>query len=154
MENKFSQKQIANWRRVRQNIEADLIKLSKVDEKIQSMQAAYEEKIQALKTKYEEKIKDVYAEAETLRQMIDIQEAPVKVATGGFTTQEIFVKVTVVSDKVDANGRQLRKNVYSLRYPETIVPPVSENSTMGETQEPTTTQTSENEVVNEESLNM
>ena len=124
MENKFSQKQIANWRRVRQNIEADLVKLNKVDEKIQSIQADYEEKAQALKAKYEEKIKDIQTEAETLRQMIDIQETPVKVATGGFTTQDIFVKEWQVNDKVDANGKQIRKAVYNLRYPETIVPSV------------------------------
>ena len=125
MENKnFTQKQIANWRRVRQNIEADLTKLAKVDEKIQSIQADYEEKAQALKAKYEEKIKDIQTEAETLRQMIDIQETPVKVATGGFTTQDIFVKEWQVNDKVDANGKQIRKAVYNLRYPETIVPSV------------------------------
>ena len=124
MENKFSQKQIANWRRVRQNIEADLTKLANVDEKIQSIQADYEEKAQALKAKYEEKIKDIQTEAETLRQMIDIQETPVKVATGGFTTQDIFVKEWQVNDKVDANGKQIRKAIYVLRYPETIVPPV------------------------------
>ena len=131
MENKFSQKQIANWRRVRQNIEADLTKLAKVDEKIQSIQADYEEKAQALKAKYEEKIKDIQTEAETLRQMIDIQETPVKVATGGFTTQDIFVKDWQVNDKVDANGKQIRKAVYVLRYPETIVPLVeTEGSTV------------------------
>ena len=131
MENKFSQKQIANWRRVRQNIEADLTKLAKVDEKIQSIQADYEEKAQALKAKYEEKIKDIQTEAETLRQMIDIQETPVKIATGGFTTQDIFVKEWQINDKVDANGKQIRKAVYVLRYPETIVPPVeTESSTV------------------------
>ena len=131
MENKFSQKQIANWRRVRQNIEADLTKLAKVDEKIQSIQADYEEKAQALKAKYEEKIKDIQTEAETLRQMIDIQETPVKIATGGFTTQDIFVKDWQVNDKVDANGKQIRKAIYTLRYPETIVPPVkTESSTV------------------------
>ena len=131
MENKFSQKQIANWRRVRQNIEADLTKLAKVDEKIQSIQADYEEKAQALKAKFDEKIKDIQTEAETLRQMIDIQETPVKVATGGFTTQDIFVKDWQVNDKVDANGKQIRKAVYVLRYPETIVPLVeTEGSTV------------------------
>ena len=131
MENKFSQKQIANWRRVRQNIEADLTKLAKVDEKIQSIQADYEEKAQALKAKYEERIKDIQTEAETLRQMIDIQETPVKVATGGFTTQDIFAKEWQVNDKVDTNGKQIRKAIYVLRYPETIVPPVeTESSTV------------------------
>ena len=131
MENKFSQKQIANWRRVRQNIEADLTKLAKVDEKIQSIQADYEKKAQNLKAKYDEKIKDIQTEAETLRQMIDIQETPVKVATGGFTTQDIFAKEWQVNDKVDTNGKQIRKAIYVLRYPETIVPPVeTESSTV------------------------
>ena len=131
MENKFSQKQIANWRRVRQNIEADLVKLNKVDEKIQSIQADYEEKAQALKAKYDEKIKDIQTESDTLRQMIDIQETPVKIATGGFTTQDIFAKEWQVNDKVDTNGKQIRKAIYVLRYPETIIPPVkTESSTV------------------------
>ena len=63
--------------------------------------------------------------------MIDIQETPVKVATGGFTTQDIFAKEWQVNDKVDTNGKQIRKAIYVLRYPETIVPLVeTEGSTV------------------------
>ena len=123
METNYSSKQIANWRRVRMNIESDLNKLAKVDDKIKAINADYEEKAAALKAKYDSKIKDMMVEAETLHNMIDVQEYPVKVATGGFTTQEIFVKNWIVSDKVDANGHQIRKATYDLRYPETILPP-------------------------------
>ena len=100
----FSQKQIANWRRIAMNVNSDVIKLEKL----------------------EAKINELNIEAETLRNMIDMQEYPVKMATGGFTTSDIFVKNVVTTDKVDANGRAIKKTTYDLKYPSTILPPVEE----------------------------
>ena len=54
---------------MRQNIEADLTKLAKVDEKIQSIQADYEEKAQALKAKYEAEA--LKGEEEFQRKFVD-----------------------------------------------------------------------------------
>ena len=96
----FSQKQIANWRRIAMNVNSDVIKLEKL----------------------EAKINELNIEAETLRNMIDMQEYPVKMATGGYTTSDIFVKNVVSTDKVDANGRAIKKTTYDLRYPDTILP--------------------------------
>ena len=102
MENKnFTQKQIANWRRIAMNVNSDVIKRDKIQSKIDE-----------LKT-----------ELETLNQMIDMQEYPVKMATGGYTTSDIFVKNVVTTDKVDANGRALKKTTYELKHPESILPP-------------------------------
>lgn len=101
MENKnFTQKQIANWRRIAMNVNSDVIKRDKIQSKIDELKI----------------------ELETLNNMIDMQEYPVKMATGGFTTSDIFVKNVVTTDKVDANGRPIKKTTYDLKWPETILP--------------------------------
>lgn len=103
MENKnFTQKQIANWRRIAMNVNSDVIKRDKLQQKINEMNE----------------------ELAQLNEIIEMQEYPVKMATGGYTTSDIFVKNVVTTDKVDANGRALKKTTYDLRYPETILPPV------------------------------
>jgi hypothetical protein len=102
MENKnFTQKQISNWRRIAMNVNSDVIKRDKIQSKIDELKV----------------------ELDTLNQMIDMQEYPVKMATGGYTTSDIFVKNVVTTDKVDANGRALKKTTYDLRWPESILPP-------------------------------
>ena len=105
-ENKFSTKQIANWRRIRVNIESDLNSLKKIQDKIDAETA-----------KYNEKITKLNKDAEELQKMIDLQEYPVKMATG-FTSQQLFVKDVVVSDKVNADGRTIKKTVYNFVYPD------------------------------------
>ena len=105
-ENKFSTKQIANWRRIRVNIESDLNSLKKI-----------QDKIDAETVKYNEKVAKLNKDAEEIQKMIDLQEYPVKMATG-FTSQQLFVKETVVSDKVASDGRTIKKTVYNFVYPD------------------------------------
>jgi hypothetical protein len=101
MENKnFTQKQIANWRRIAMNVNSDVIKRDKIQSKIDELKI----------------------ELDTLNNMIDMQEYPVKMATGGYTTSDIFVKNVVTTDKVDANGRPIKKTTYDLKWPETVLP--------------------------------
>ena len=103
MENKnFTQKQIANWRRIAMNVNSDVIKRDKLQMKINEMNE----------------------ELAQLNEIIEMQEYPVKMATGGYTTSDIFVKNVVTTDKVDANGRALKKTTYDLRWPESVLPPV------------------------------
>ena len=102
MENKnFTQKQIANWRRIAMNVNSDVIKRDKLQQKINELQI----------------------ERETLDKMIEMQEYPVKMATGGFTTSDIFVKNVITTDKVDNNGRPIKKTTYDLKWPDTVLPP-------------------------------
>lgn len=124
MENKnFTQKQIANWRRIAMNVNSDVIKRDKLQSKIDELKI----------------------ELETLNNMIDMQEYPVKMATGGYTTSDIFVKNVVTTDKVDANGRPIKKTTYDLKWPESILPP-TEN--VSESVEP------DNNIVMDENTNM
>ena len=117
MENKnFTQKQIANWRRIAMNVNSDVIKRDKIQSKIDELKI----------------------ELETLNNMIDMQEYPVKMATGGYTTSDIFIKNVVTTDKVDANGRAIKKTTYDLKWPETVLPSEG-NAGMPETELPTDT---------------
>jgi DhnA family fructose-bisphosphate aldolase class Ia len=103
MENKnFTQKQIANWRRIAMNVNSDVIKRDKLQQKINEMNE----------------------ELKNLNEIIEMQEYPVKMATGGYTTSDIFVKNVVTTDKVDANGRAIKKTTYELKHPESILPPI------------------------------
>jgi hypothetical protein len=115
MENKnFTQKQIANWRRIAMNVNSDVIKRDKIQSKIDELKI----------------------ELDTLNNMIDMQEYPVKMATGGYTTSDIFVKNVVTTDKVDANGRPIKKTTYDLKWPETVLPSEG-NACMPEAELPT-----------------
>lgn len=108
----YTEKQIANWRRIRVSIDPYLNNLEKINNKIE-----------AEKAKCDEKIAKLLAEAADINKTIEMYEYPVKAMTGGYTTQDIFVKEVVVNDKVAADGRTLRKSVYHLRYPDTVLPP-------------------------------
>lgn len=102
MEKQFTQKQIANWRRVRQNIEADLNKVNKL----------------------KKQINDLNDEIKLLNTVIDAQEYVVRMATDGYTSQEIFKKVVTDTGKVGPNGYPIRKTTYVLRYPDIVIPPI------------------------------
>ena len=102
MENtiKFSERQIAAWKRIAMNVNADVTKRDKLVAKRDELQK----------------------EIDRLNRIIELNEMPVMEATGGYTTSEIFVKKVIESDKVDKDGRPIKTTKYELRYPETIVP--------------------------------
>ena len=103
MENiKFTSKQIAAWRRIAMNVNTDVTKRNKLIEKRDELQR----------------------EIDRLNKIIELNELPVKEMTGGYTTEELFVKVVTETDKVDKDGRTIKTTSYQLRYPETIVPVV------------------------------
>ena len=130
----YTEKQIANWRRIRVSIDPYLNNLEKINNKIE-----------AEKVKYDEKVAKLLAEAADINKTIEMYEYPVKAMTGGYTTQDIFVKEIVVNDKVATDGRTLKKSVYSLRYPDTVLPPTAEPSLVNS--EPTTDMEQHNEMI-------
>lgn len=97
---KFTSKQIANWKRVAMNVNADVTKRNKLLEKRDELQK----------------------EIDKLNRIIELNEAPVREATNGYTTEELFVKKVEDTGKVDANGRAIKTTKYELRYPETVIP--------------------------------
>lgn len=104
MENtvKFSERQIAAWKRIAMNVNSDVTKRDKLVAKRDELQK----------------------EIDKLNRIIELNEMPVMEATNGYTTSELFVKKVIESDKVDKDGRPIKTTRYELRYPETIVPVV------------------------------
>lgn len=101
MNKQFTQKTIAQWKRIAANVNADVISRDKIIVKITELN----EKLQELNTR------------------IELQEAPVKLVTNGFTTSDILQKVVEETGKFDKEGRPLKSTKYVLKYPETILPP-------------------------------
>ena len=99
---KFTSKQIANWKRTAMNVNANVIKRDKLAAKIAALQKEYDE----------------------INQDIELEEAHVRRATGGYSTSDIFVKKVVETGKTDPKtGYPVKQTRYELIYPETIVPP-------------------------------
>ena len=108
----LNNRELAQIKRIAQNVDSDYQKVYKLNEKIAEL------------TK----------ERDSLQQGIDEQEAPVIRKTGGYKSTDIYVKTitpafnTDGTPKTDKEGRQLKVTKWTLRNPETIIPvaPVSE----------------------------
>jgi len=98
-------RELAQVKRIAQNVDADYQSVCKLNEKI----------------------KELTAQRDSLQQGIDEMEAPV-IRKTGFKSTDIYTKVIVPqmnpdgTAKVDKNGRPVKITKYVLRYPDTIVP--------------------------------
>ena len=101
-------RELAQVKRIAQNVDADYQKVCKL----------------------EEKIAELTKERDELQQGIDEQEAPV-VRKTGFKSTDIYTKVIVPqmnedgTAKVDKNGRPIKVTKYVLRYGDSILPPAN-----------------------------
>lgn len=110
MEKKFTKFELARMKRTAQNVDQYLTRKNKLVEK----KAAID------------------AELAEVNNLIELTDAPTKAMTGGFGTEDIIRKVVVPTDKMDKNGNIIKQTTYEFIYPETIVPPVVEMSTVEE----------------------
>ena len=78
------------------------------------------------KHKLLDEIADRQAELESIEQQIAGYKIPIKEATGGFTTEDLVKREVIDTGKVDKDGRPIKQTVYSLMYPETIVPEITD----------------------------
>lgn len=77
------------------------------------------------KHKLLDEIADRQAELESIEQKIAGYQIPIKEATGGFTTEDLVKREVIDTGKVDKDGRPIKQTVYSLKYPETIIPEIT-----------------------------
>ena len=104
----LNNRELAQVKRIAQNVDADYQKVGKLEEQIAKLTAQRDE----------------------LQKSIDEMEAPVIRKTGGFKSTDIYEKTIVPqfndngTPKTDKDGRQLKVTKYVLRYPDTIIPPV------------------------------
>lgn len=81
------------------------------------------------KNKLEAKKSEIEAELENVNQQIELTDAPT-VAMTGYHTEDIIKKVVTPTDQVDKNGNVIKKVTFEFIYPDTIVPPVTEEETL------------------------
>ena len=102
----FTKFELARMKRTAQNVEGFLKQKNKLEEK---------------KAKIEE-------ELAVINQQIELTDAPT-VAMTGYHTEDIIKKVVTPTDQVDKNGNIIKKVTFEFIYPDTIVPPVTEEET-------------------------
>lgn len=81
------------------------------------------------KNKLEAKKAEIEAELANVNQQIELTDAPT-VAMTGYHTEDIIKKVVTPTDQVDKNGNVIKKVTFEFIYPNTIVPPVTEEETL------------------------
>lgn len=81
------------------------------------------------KNKLEAKKAEIEAELANVNQQIELTDAPT-VAMTGYHTEDIIKKVVTPTDQVDKNGNIIKKVTFEFIYPDTIVPPVTEEETL------------------------
>lgn len=131
MEKKLNQMQLGIVKRIAQNVNSNFEKVTKLNEKIETL----------------------VEERDTLQTMIDEMEAPVVRMTGGYKSTDLYDKVIVPQFNEDGTpkvnektGYQVKTTKYVLKYPDTILPPVVEE-TIEETVEATPAEEAEETVV-------
>lgn len=102
----FTKFELARMKRTAQNVEGFL---------------KQKNKLEAKKAKIEE-------ELAVINQQIELTDAPT-VAMTGYHTEDIIRKVVTPTDQVDKNGNIIKKVTFEFIYPDTIVPPVTEEET-------------------------
>ena len=107
MNNKsLNARELAQIKRIAQNVDADYQKVCKLNEKINNL----------------------ITERDALQQGIDEMEAPVIRKTGGYKSTDLYEKTIIPqfnengTPKTDKEGRQLKVTRYTLRFPDTILP--------------------------------
>ncbi len=110
----FTKFELARMKRTAQNVEGFLKQKNKLEEK---------------KAKIEEELTIV-------NQQIELTDAPT-VAMTGYHTEDIIKKVVTPTDQVDKNGNIIKKVTFEFIYPDTIVPPVTEEEAPANVEETT-----------------
>lgn len=77
------------------------------------------------KNKLEAKMAEIEKELAGINEQIELTDAPT-VAMTGYHTEDIIRKVVTPTDQVDKNGNIIKKVTFEFIYPDTIIPPVTE----------------------------
>lgn len=97
---KFSKFEIATIKRTAQNVNPMVSRKAKIKEQINALQAEYEQ----------------------LDTMQEQYEASIKTMTGGYSSEDLVEKVIETTGVVDKNGKPVKTTKFVLKYPETVIP--------------------------------
>lgn len=79
------------------------------------------------KNKLEAKKAEIDAQLKVINEQIELTDAPT-VAMTGYHTEDIIKKVVTPTDQVDKNGNVIKKTTFEFIYPDTIIPPATQES--------------------------
>ena len=88
------------------------------------------------KQKLQAEIAEREEELNSIQIQLDTYEAPIKEATGGYTTEDLVVRNLEDTGKLDKDGKPIKQTKWALKYPDTLVPPTEETEAPAETAEP------------------
>ena len=122
---KFSKIEISVIKSTAKNVAQFVAKKQKVEEQIKEVEEKVAEQI---RKRASEKIEKLEAEKAEYQSLIDSMSAPVKQITGGYTTEDLVEVKKEGTGQIDQkSGKEIMKTVCILKYPETIVPPTTED---------------------------
>lgn len=122
MEKKFSKFFIANLKRTAQNV-SPLVRE---------------------KQKLEKEVEEKQARIATLEAQIGSLDGHIRQECG-YGVEDLVVREVVNTGKVDKDGKPIKVTKWTLKYPETIVPPTEEQPVGGDTTQPEETTVEEPE---------
>lgn len=67
-------------------------------------------------------LKETAEKLENIKMQLEAYQAPIKAATGGYTTDDLIEREVIDTGKLDKNGNPVKQTVFRLKYPETIIP--------------------------------
>lgn len=102
MEKKFTKFTIAAMKRTAENVNQFIGKRDRLVAKIMGLQS----------------------ELDIINASIEAADAPTKMLTGGFGSEDLFDKIVTDTGKVDKNGNPIKISKFILKYPETVIPVV------------------------------
>lgn len=134
----FNKIEIAIIKRTAQNVQQYVNKKEKLNAEIEKIKTSKQEMIDkyaaSLDEKLAVKIAKIQAEINVFQPIIDSFQGPIKEMTGGYTTEDLITKEVVHTGKMDANtGKELLQTRFVLKYPDTVVPPVAEETVVEDT---------------------
>lgn len=68
------------------------------------------------------KIAELQNELDIINASIEAADAPTKMLTGGFGSEDLFDKVVTDTGKVNKDGNPIKVTKFVLKYPETVTP--------------------------------
>lgn len=78
------------------------------------------------KQKLQKEVQEACDRIEELEAKISVLDAPIKRDTGGYGVEDLIIREVIDTGKVDKEGKPVKITKLTLRYPETIVPPINE----------------------------
>jgi metal-dependent amidase/aminoacylase/carboxypeptidase family protein len=121
MEKTFSKIEISVIKSTAKNAAQFVAKKQKVEAQIKEVEEKVAEQIK-------KRVEKLEAEKAGYQAIIDSLNTPVKQITGGYTTEDLVdIKKEGTGSLDSKTGKEIMKTVYVLKYPDTVIPPTTED---------------------------